>query len=397
MKDSSTTPIPDPVPRRKDNDYSALAVTERQDFAADIAGHALPHLRGEPVPFEAARNKIENLFGFAQVPLGLAGPMIVKGQDEGGPVYVPMATTEGALVASYSRGMKLFNAGGGISARVVDDGYTQHPLFVYDDAKTAVQAARRTTELREALEEITDEATQHGSLTGVQTTVVGRRLIVQLTFTTGDALGANMAAKAADRCCRWIAEATRASRYFVHGQDVEKRASPWHLQNGRGRSVVAEGLVPRSVLRKKARAEPADLVEILRAYTVGYAQMGTQNWMVQVANGLAAILIACGQDVAYVGESSVGQLDFDVNNDGDLYASVTLPSLLLGTVGGGTNQGTAAECLDILGCRGSGRAHRLAEIVGAAVLAGDLSLMAAFCSHEFVAAHEELGRNRPTD
>jgi hydroxymethylglutaryl-CoA reductase (NADPH) len=128
---------------------------------------------------------------------------------------------------------------------------------------------------------------------------------------------------------------------------------------------------------------------------VGFASLGTQNWLVQAANGLAAVMLACGQDVAYVTESATGMLDFDVTEKGDLYASVHLPCLLVGTVGGGSGQGTAAECLDLLGCRGEGHANTFAEILAATVLAGDLSLMAAFATHEFVAAHEALGRNRP--
>jgi hydroxymethylglutaryl-CoA reductase (NADPH) len=140
---------------------------------------------------------------------------------------------------------------------------------------------------------------------------------------------------------------------------------------------------------------PEDLVRIQRTYAVGFARLGTHNHLVQAANGLAAVMLACGQDVAYVGESAVGLLDFDVDAGGDLYASVTLPALLLGTVGGGSGQGTAAECLDVLGVRGAGGARPLAEILAATVLAGDLSLMASFCAGDFVAAHERLGRNRP--
>jgi hydroxymethylglutaryl-CoA reductase (NADPH) len=148
-------------------------------------------------------------------------------------------------------------------------------------------------------------------------------------------------------------------------------------------------------LASLARTTPEEMAAILRSYSVGFAQLSTSNWLVQAANGLAAVMLACGQDVAYVTECATGFLDLDVTAEGDLYASVFLPSLLVGTVGGGSAQGTAVECLDLLGCRGRGGANVFAEILAATVLAGDLSLMAAFCSHEFVAAHERLGRNRP--
>jgi hydroxymethylglutaryl-CoA reductase (NADPH) len=158
---------------------------------------------------------------------------------------------------------------------------------------------------------------------------------------------------------------------------------------------VAEARIPRAALEELARVTPEQLVRIQASYAVGFAQLGTHNWLVQSANGLAAVLIACGQDVAYLPECCIGQLDFQVDAAGSLYVSASLPNLLVGTVGGGAGKGTARECLSILGCAGAGRANTFAELLGATVLAGDLSLMASFCSHEFVAAHERLGRNRP--
>jgi hydroxymethylglutaryl-CoA reductase (NADPH) len=158
---------------------------------------------------------------------------------------------------------------------------------------------------------------------------------------------------------------------------------------------VADATIPRAALESLARTTPEKMVAALQSYHVGFAQLGTQNWLVQAANGLAAVFLACGQDLAYVTESATGFLDFEVTAAGDLYASAHMPSLLVGTVGGGSGQGTAAECLDLLGVRGTGGANTFAEILVATVLAGDLSLMAAFTAHEFVEAHERLGRNRP--
>ncbi len=214
-------------------------------------------------------------------------------------------------------------------------------------------------------------------------------------FRTGDAIGINMAARAAELVSVELAARTNALERYVHGQDVEKRASARSFVEGRGRRAVADATIPRAALESLARTTPEKMVAALRTYSVGFAQLGTQNWLVQAANGIAAVFLACGQDVAYVTESATGMLDFEVTPAGDLYASVHLPSLLVGTVGGGSGQGTAAECLDLLGVRGAGGANTLAEILAATVLAGDLSLMAAFTAHEFVEAHERLGRNRP--
>ncbi|MEZ6014245.1 MAG: hypothetical protein R3F49_03970 [Planctomycetota bacterium] len=383
------------LPRTPGADHCAPALAARLALAEAAAGRPLPHLAGAPVAPEVAAGNVENMVGWAQVPLGLAGPLWADTSRGEVSVYVPLATTEGALVASYSRGMGLLADGGPIRTRVVAEGLSQHPLLVYRcvaDAERAAAAARGSFERFAAL---VAGVTRHGRLTEVAPEVHGRRLLLRLVFHTADAIGINMAAHAADLCSRDLAERTGAIDRAVHGQDVEKRANARALVEGRGRSVVVEGRVPRATLAARARTTPEALVALARTYTVGFAQLGTQNWGIQTANGLAAAFLACGQDVAYVTESATGFLDLDLDAAGDLYATLTLPSLLVGTVGGGSGQGTAAECLALLGCAGAGHGNHFAELLGALALAGDVSLMAAFASHEFVAAHEALGRNRP--
>ncbi|MDF1800647.1 MAG: 3-hydroxy-3-methylglutaryl-CoA reductase [Planctomycetota bacterium] len=383
------------IPRSREDDFTPELVAERRRLAERAAGRELPLLGGRPVAFEEARGNVENLVGFVQVPVGLAGPLLVDttaGQRE---VYVPLATTEGAMVASYSRGMAWMRAAGGATARVVHEGLSQHPVLVFDSVLEAIAAAEVALGLADELVALVAGITSHGALVEVDPRPLGRRLVLRLRFTTGDAIGINMAARGADLCSALVAERTGARARYVHGQDVEKRAHAHGQQQGRGRAVTAEVVIPRGLLAQKARCSPEDLVAILETYRVGYAELGTQNQLVQSANGLVALFLACGQDPAYVTESCNGQLDFAVTPSGDLHASVWMPSMLVGTVGGGSGQGTAAECLEVLGCRGSGHGNTFAELAAATVLAGDLSLMAAFCSHEFVAAHESLGRNRP--
>jgi hydroxymethylglutaryl-CoA reductase (NADPH) len=383
------------IPRSEEDDFAREIVAERRAACAKAAKADLEHLAGAPVELESARGNIENLIGFAQVPVGIAGPLLVDTSAGKRELYVPMATNEGALVASHSRGMRLLASGGGARARVVREGLTQNPMLVYADAKAAIAAASVVEESLAKYEQIAARTSKHGKLTAARPQVLGNRLIVQLVFTTGDAIGINMAARAADLIAAEIEKKTRARARYVHGQDVEKRANARALVEGRGRSVVADVMLTRASLASLARVTPEQMVEIHHAYTIGFAQLGTQNWLVQAANGLAAVMLACGQDVAYVTECATGVLDFQLTAGGDLYASASLPSLLVGTVGGGSNKGTAAECLALLGCLGAGHANTFAEILGAVVLAGDLSLMASFCTHEFVAAHERLGRNRP--
>ncbi len=384
------------IPRSSTDDLSPELVRQRLALCEECAEQSLPHINGRPVPAESARNKIENLVGFVQVPLGIAGPLRVNTSVGDREVYVPMATTEGAMVAAYSRGMRVLSESGTARARVIREGLTQNPILVYRDAETACEAERTAQESFQRFQDITRDVSRHGRLRKLRTDVLGRRLLLSLVFTTGDAIGINMAARATDMCVTELMKSTAAQARYVHGQDVEKRANSRASVEGRGRTVICDATIPRDLVNRLIRVEPEALVAIQRSYAVGYMQLGTHNWLVQAANGLAAVMLACGQDVAYLPECATGHLDFDVTAAGDLYASVTLPSLILGTVGGGTGQGTAAECLAVLGCQGDGNANTLAEILGATVLAGDLSLMGAFCSHEFVDAHERLGRNRPT-
>jgi hydroxymethylglutaryl-CoA reductase (NADPH) len=383
------------IPRDPADDYSAEAVAARHALCERVAARPLPHLAGAPVAPASARGKIENLSGFAQVPLGLAGPLELDTHRGRREFLVPMATTEGALVASYSRGMKLLSAAGTARARVLARGLSQHPMLVYADAASATRARESVAALRAEFERRVAALTQHGKLVAVEPEQVGRRLVLRLVFTTGDALGINMAARAADELSALLAEKSGALERYVHGEDVEKRASTRALAGGRGRDTVCDARIPRALLREHLRVTPEALAAIQASYRIGYARLGTHNWLVQAANGLAAVFLACGQDVAYVGECAQGFLELEVDAAGDLHAAAHLPALLVGTVGGGTAQGTAAECLALLGVGGEGGADLFAELLAATVLAGDLSLMASFCTHEFVAAHERLGRNRP--
>ncbi len=389
-------PAPLRIPRDRGDDHAPQPIRRRLELCAGLAGRPLPHLGGAPVDPGEARGKIENLIGFAQVPVGIAGPLLVDTSEGPLEVVVPMATTEGALVASYSRGMRLLRVGGPVRSRVYRHGLSQHPILLYASAAEAERACLRARVDRPRYERIVAKSTRHGALVDVRTEVIGRRLLLCLTFTTGDAIGINMAAQATDAIAADLARSTGAREYFVHGQDVEKRANSRALIEGRGRSVRAEAVVSKAALAELLRTTPEEMIAIARTYQVGYAQLGTHNWLVQAANGLAAVMLACGQDVAYLTECATGLLDFDAEGE-DLYASVELPSLLVGTVGGGALQGTARECLALLGCEGQGGADRFAEILAATVLAGELSLMGAFTAHEFVAAHQRLGRNRPTE
>ena len=384
------------VPRLEDQGYSRELVGQRRRWLEQISGSDLRHVGAFTISSDEMRGNIENPIGAAQVPLAVAGPLLVCGEHAAGTFYVPMATTEGALVRSYERGMVTLSKSGGAVSRVHIDENRISPVFPFAGV---AQAHAFCNALPEHLPEIRRQAeatTRHGKLLRLEYRTVGRQAIVNFCFSTADAHGMNMIVKATDRACRWIVDNTDADRYQIFsGYNSEKRASGVLLAGGKGKKVTAGARIPGRVLRAYLHVDVEQMLEMWRHTVSGHLQAGALGYNGHYANGLTAVFIACGQDVANVANSAVGITTFEPVGDGDLYASVTLPSLTVATVGGGTGLGTARECLEVLGCAGQGGALKLAEVVAATVLAGELSMGAAIASGEFVAAHEAYGRNRP--
>lgn len=385
------------VPRLARQGYSRDLVEVRRHWVEEITGSTLTHVGSYSIPSEEMRGNVENPVGAVQVPLGVVGPLEVRGEHARGRFYVPLATTEGALARSYERGMVALTRAGGATARVSLDRNRICPVFVLSDVGPAHRFAR---ELPGRIDEIRAEAeatTRHGRLEELKCEPLGREVIVTFSFSTGDAHGMNMIAAATDRACRWIVERTEAERYLLFsGAASEKKPSGSLLAGGKGKRVVAGALLPRRVVRSVLRSTPEALVDLWGHTVSGHLHAGALGYNGHLVNGLTALFIACGQDVANVANAAVGITRFELSGEGDLHASVTLPALTVATVGGGTGSGTARECLEMLGCVGGGKAPKLAEIVAATLLAGELSMGAAIAEGEFVAAHETYGRNRPS-
>jgi hydroxymethylglutaryl-CoA reductase (NADPH) len=309
---------------------------------------------------------------------------------------VPLATTEGALVRSYERGMVTLSRAGGVVARVYVDENRISPIFFFDDIHDAYDFVQRLDEDFDAIRAAAESTTQHGKLRRLECHPVGRQVIVDFCYFTADAQGMNMIVKGTDRACQWIMCHSRARRFYIFsGLSSEKRASGVLFSGGKGKKVTAGALVPGRSVRAYLHTTPERLIDMWHNTMLGHVQANAVGYNAHYANGLAAIFIACGQDVANVANAAVGITNFEMTSDGDLYASVTLPSLTVATVGGGTGLGTGRECLAMLGCAGSGHAAKFAEIVAATLLAGEISMGAAIASGEFVEAHETYGRNRP--
>lgn len=384
------------VPRLKNQGYDREQIDLRRAWVEDRTGADLRHVGAYSIASEAMRGNVENPVGAVQVPLGVAGPLRIKGEHADGTFYLPLATTEGALVRSYERGMVALTRAGGAEARMYLDANRVSPIFHLSTVAKARDFSRRLEARFEEVKAAAETTTGHGKLLGLTCLPVGRKVIVDFSFSTGDAQGMNMIVKAADAACRFILEQIGGERYLVFsGYGAEKRASGSLLRGGKGKKVVAGARIPREVAQSVLHATPEELVDLWNHTVLGHLTTGSLGYNGHFANGLTALFIACGQDVANVANAAVGVTHFELTGDGDLYASVTLPSLTVATVGGGTGQGTARECLEMLGCSGPHFAPKLAEIVAATLLAGELSMGAAIASGEFVSAHEALGRNRP--
>ncbi|MGZ0746484.1 hydroxymethylglutaryl-CoA reductase (NADPH) [Haloparvum sp. AD34] len=348
---------------------------------------------------EAAGTNVENMIGAAQVPLGVAGPVQVNGDALEGERYLPLATTEGALVASINRGCSVINSAGGSTARVTASGMTRAPVFKVDDVAEAEALAEWVGDNESRLAAAAESTTSHGELLGIATYVVGNSVFLRFRYDTKDAMGMNMATIATSEACNLIEEETDAALVALSGNLCsDKKPAAINAIEGRGRSVTADVTLPRETVVERLDTTPESIAEInTRKNHVGSAKAGSLGFNAHVANAVAAMFLATGQDEAQVVEGANAITTAEVTSDGDLYVSVSIASLEVGTVGGGTKLPTQAEGLDVLGIRGGGdpagaNADALAEAIATGALAGELSLLAALGSRHLSSAHADLGR-----
>lgn len=384
------------LPRLKDGGYDAERVARRREWLEEQTCSSLGHVGGGSVDPSTLRGNIENPIGFAQVPLGVAGPMLLHGQHARGVFYVPMATTEGALIRSYERGMMALTRAGGVQTALLLDRNQTAPSFFFPDIESAAAFEPWVRGQFEDLRIAASATTRHGQLIDLHFYQVGRQVIVNFGFSTGDAHGMNMIVKATDAICRWIKENYRPGcTYFLFsGMCSEKRASGFVASRGKGKRVTAGALLPAAIIKSYLHTTADQLFRVWQSTVMGHLQAGAIGYSAHAANGLTALFIATGQDVANIPNSAIAFTSFEPHPEG-LYVSTTLPALTIATIGGGTGLGTQREALSIMDCAGSGKARKLAEIAAGMVLAGEISMGAAIASHEFVAAHEHYGRNRP--
>jgi len=344
------------------------------------------------------KRNCENMIGTVQVPVGVAGSVLVNGGYARGSYWLPLATTEGALIASVNRGCSAITKAGGAEVRVLHDGMTRAPVFATDSVAHAASVCDWVTVHRDELRTLAESTTSHGKLTDIVTFVAGTSVYVRLEFDTKDAMGMNMVTIASAKVADLIAQGTGARLIALSGNMcTDKKPAAINAVMGRGRSVVAGVALSHDLISQVFKTDAKTFMEVnYRKNLVGSARAGATGFNAHAANVVAAMFIACGQDAAHAIDGSTCITTVDLTETG-VYVAVTLPSLPVGTVGGGTAVETQAECLRILGVAGGGtppgtNAKKLAEIIGAAVLAGELSLLGALAAQHLARAHQQLGR-----
>lgn len=372
---------------------------DRNAFLERKTGRRFPYLTGNKnfEELDSLNGNIENFIGMSHLPTGVVGPLRVIGSSAHGDFYVPLATSEGALVASYHRGARACFMAGGITSICLVEGVQRSPVFKFEHIADLGLFVAWLLPQEDKFKEIVGQASRFAKLMDTKIHIEGNHLIVVLEYHTGDAAGQNMVTICTDAICQYIVEhcPIKPILWFIEGNySGDKKATALSFTNVRGKKITAEIILSEQIVQNVLKTTPEMMAEYWRTSTIGTIQSGAIGAQGHYANGLAALFLATGQDVACVSEAAIGITRMELNKDGSLYASVTLPNLIVGTIGGGTHLPTQRECLEMMDCYGAGQARKFAEICGGLVLAGELSIAAALSAGHFTQAHQKFGRKK---
>lgn len=386
------------IPRDNHDDYSKEIIGERQKFIEKYTGKSYNHLFKYSIDPRSTNGNIENFTGVVQVPLGFAGPITINGEHAIGEFIIPMATSEGTLVASYNRGIKVINLSGGAKVTVVADAMQRAPVFVFSDARGSRDFTMWVKSNYKKIKREAEGTSTVAKLQYIDPYLSNKFTYLRFNYSTGDAAGQNMVGRATFAACSWIIENYSKGKiknfYLESNLATDKKASQINIMHSRGKRVIAEATIERDILIQHMRVEPEKIHYHANIANVGAFLSGANNNGAHSPNAITAMFIATGQDVANVSESSAGILYTEITPEGHLYISLTIPSLIVATYGGGTGLASQKECLEIMDCVGKGKVNKLAEIIGAVALAGEISLGSAISSSDWVSSHESYGRNR---
>lgn len=370
-------------------EYAKLEFEQIQNFSLDVE--------------TVTKKNIENMIGAVQIPLGVAGLLKVNGEYADSEYYIPLATTEGALVASVNRGCSVITKSGGANVRVFEDQMTRAPVFKLEslDRTKKFYDWVKCPEIFEQMKTVAEKTTRFGKLLSVQPFVTGTYVYLRFSYDTKDAMGMNMVTIATDAVMHLIEDEFGAHPITLSGNMcTDKKPASISTILGRGKTVVAEVTIPQEIVKETLKCTPEAMFEVNYSKNLlGSARAGALGFNAHAANVIAAVYLACGQDAAHVVEGSTAITSMELTKYGEIHCSVTLPALPVGTVGGGTGLGTQRDCLNILGVAGAGdipgiNSRKFAEIVASAVLAGEISLIGAQAAGHLARAHAQLGRGK---
>jgi hydroxymethylglutaryl-CoA reductase (NADPH) len=382
---------------RFENSYTEESVEHRMVSLENHLQKSFTHIRGKKKfdDYRSLKGHIENYIGMAQIPIGIAGPLLINGAFANGLFYTPMATTEGALIASYNRGMKACLLSGGITSLCLTELFQRSPLFKFENIFTVGLFVVWVDKNLEHFKKIVSQVSEYAKLLDMKTNFEGNSVILTFEYSTGDSSGQNMVTVCTSSICNYIFAnfPIKPKEWYIESNfSGDKKASARSFSNVRGKKVTSEIVLKKEVIRKELKTEPEKMYHYWRSSTLASIQSGAIGAQGHIANGLTALFIACGQDVASISEASVGLLRMELNDEGDLYVALTLPSLTVGTIGGGTNFPTQKEALQMIDCYGENGAKKFAEICVALALAGEISIASALSADQFTSAQKNLGR-----
>jgi len=381
------------------SDCTEQALQKRWQHLAKVNKGSNPHdshlYAGENLSLYSAN--IENCIGTVKLPVGVAGPIRVNGSYAKGDFLLPMATTEAALVASYHRGSVLISKVGGCTALLLSEGVTRSPGFAFKNIVDLANFSQWLLVNKDKFSNLVKQTSRYCQLIDIRIAVEGNHLYLFCDFTTGDAAGQNMVTIASQAICEYIIANTpiQPEYWFVEANcSGDKKATAQSFSNVRGKKVTVEVQIPEKFAKRFLHTTPQRMVDCWRMSALGGVISGSMGVQGHYANSLAAMFIACGQDAACVAEAAVGITRFEINSEGGLYCSVTLPNLIVGTVGGGTKLPSQQACLALMNLPEENQARAFAEVCASAALAGEISIIGSMAAGDFTHAHKNLARDR---
>ena len=341
---------------------------------------------------EDLKGIIENHIGFMKIPMAIAGPLKIDGKYAKGEYYVPICTLEGTLAISMTRGMIAAHRCDGIQVSHIKQELSRAPVFTFDNLKKSADFMIWIDENFSEIKSIAESTTNYGKLLRIDQYPIQNYVILDFILDTGNAAGQNMVTLAAKTSCDYIKEKTGAEFFLESGFNSDKKASARNMIMGRGHSVIAETTISNSVIRSILDVDISNLKKYQEIGPTTTRLAGTEGCHLHISNALTAIYLATGQDTACVAENSIGHYQIEPQEN-DVKFRLTLPSMTIGTVGGGTRLSPQQQNLKLLGCdTGDTAARKLAEIICASALALEISLFSALASHTFTRAHMKYGR-----